>query len=450
MKNSRDLKRRFVHYIIPSIASQMVFMLYTLVDAIFVARGVNPGALAGVNISSPFVTLLFAISITLAVGTSTQVARLRGEGHPEQASSIFSMNFAVATFLSIIITLLSLGFTGSIASVLGATPATRGYVIEYVRTIAPFSVFFIYSYLFEILIAADGFPAKATKIVTLGVIANFALDYVCIFLLHWGVFGAALATGISQLLVTVVYLFHFLGPKGTIKFRRFAWSWRTVTGSLYRGMPSGVMEVSPGLITFILVHFIEYNLGERGLVSFSAMAYMAGILIILSVGVAQGAQPLVSFHNGKGDRDAIRRLLKYQLVTGISLELILYVVVCLFSTTYATIFLKGGAPELIGYTAKMMRYYLLFAVIDGFTVVISITMTGLEKPFPGIVLSGLRATVFLLTGCVITTIIGGNAIWFAMIIADILSAACAAWVMKKEFGRRTPSPLSPGETDSEI
>lgn len=434
MESSRGLKKQFIHYIIPSIASQMVFTLYTLVDAIFVARGVNAQALAGVNISSPFVTLLFAISITLAVGTSTQVSRLRGEGHPEQASSIFSLNFAVATALSAIITIGALAFTGPIADVLGATPDTRIYVIHYVRAIAPFSVFFIYSYLFEILIAADGFPAKATKIVTLGVIANFALDYFCIFVLHWGVTGAALATGVSQLLVTVVYLFHFLGPSGTIKFRRFSWSWKSIGGSLYRGLPSGVMEVSPGLITFILVHFVRYNLGEKGLVTFSAMAYMAGILIILSVGVAQGAQPLVSFQNGRGDRSAIRRLLKYQLITGISLELIVYVLVCIFSRNYATVFLKDGAADLIGYTAHMMRFYLLFAVIDGFTVVISITMTGLEKPFPGIVLSGLRATVFLLIGCAITTWIGGDAIWFAMIIADMQAAVCAAWVMKKEFG----------------
>ena len=439
MENSRDLKKQFVHYIIPSIASQMVFMLYTLVDAIFVARGVNAQALAAVNISSPFVTLLFAISITLAVGTSTQVSRLRGEGHPEQASSIFSLNFVVATGLSIIITIGALAFTSPIADILGATPDTRVYVIHYVQGIAPFSVFFIYSYLFEILIAADGFPAKATKIVTLGVIANFALDYICIFVLHWSVFGAALATGASQLLVTVVYLFHFLGPEGSIKFRRFSWSWKSVGGSLYRGLPSGVMEVSPGLITFILVHFVRYNLGEKGLVTFSAMAYMAGLLIVLSVGVAQGAQPLVSFQNGRGDRDAIRRLLKYQLITGISLELILYVLVCIFSRTYATVFLKDGAADLIGYTAHMMRYYLLFAVIDGFTVVISITMTGLEKPLPGIVLSGLRATVFLLIGCSITTLIGGNAIWFAMVIADLQSAICAAWVMKKEFGGKKVS-----------
>ncbi|MGN0673752.1 MAG: MATE family efflux transporter [Anaerovoracaceae bacterium] len=433
MQEGKSLKQQFVHYIIPSIAAQVVFTLYTMVDAIFVARGVSAKALAGVNISAPFVTALFAISITMAVGTSTQVGRLRGEGNAEKASGIFTMNFAVATIFSLVITILAFAFAGPFADALGATVNTRDYVIDYVRTIAPFAVFFIYSYLFEILLATDGFPAKATKIVTVGVVANFILDYIFIFIFHWGVFGAAFATGLSQLLVMMIYLMHFLGPKGSIKFRRFEFNIKEVAGSIYRGLPSGVMEVSPGVITFILVHFVKYNLGEDGLVSFSAMAYMAGIMIILAVGVAQGAQPLISYYNGKRDDAAIRTLLKYQLVTGISLELIMYVLICLLSSVYAGIFLSADAGYLIDYTAGMMKYYLIFAVIDGFTVIVSITMTGLEKPLPGIILSGLRCTVFLLIGCVITTLIGGDAIWFAMLIAELQTTVGGLIVLKKEF-----------------
>ena len=439
---NKNLKRKFINYIVPSIASQLVFTLYTMVDAIFVARGVGANALAGVNIAAPFVTMLFSISIITAVGTSTQVSRLKGEGQSEKASGLFSMNFAVATVLSLIITVVTLLFAVPLAGLLGATVHTEVFVVKYLRTLAPFSVFFIYSYIFEILLAADGFPSKATKIVTIGVIANFVLDYVMIFIFHWGVFGAAFATGISQLMVTVAYFFHFLGPKGTIKFHRFSLNMREVAGSVYRGLPSGVMEISPGIITFILVHFIRYNLGEKGLVSFSAMAYMAGVMIIMAVGVAQGAQPLVSYQNGKGDRKSIEKLLKYQLAAGLSLEVILYILVCIFARNYAEIFLSGDAQPLVDYTARMMRFYLIFALLDGFVVIVAITMTGLEKPLPGIVLSGLRCTVFLLAGCLITTAIGGNAIWLAMTIADGLTVIGSYYVANKEFGKRDEQKLN--------
>lgn len=433
MLNSGNLKKEFIKYIVPSIASQFVFALYVVVDAIFVARGVSAKALAGVNVSAPYVTLLFAISIMTAVGTSTQVQRLKGEGNPEKASGLFSMNFTSAAVIAIAITIFTLLFTGPIANLLGATENTREYVIIYIRTIAPFALFFILSYIFEILIAADGFPVKATRTVIIGVVVNFILDYAFIFMLRWGVFGAALATGIAQLAVTIVYLFHFLGPEGSIKFRPFKFSFKELIGSFYRGTPSGIMEISPGIITFILVHYVELNLGEDGLVAFSSMAYIAGLMIILAVGVAQGAQPLISYYNGAKDENAIRTLLKYQIVYALGLELLMYLAIILCSSQVATIFLGGDADYLIAYTAGWMKYYLFFAVVDGFTVVISITMTGLEKPIPGIMLSGLRCTIFLLVGCVITTAIGGNAIWFAMLIAECQTIIGSLWVMKKRF-----------------
>lgn len=433
MLESSNLKKDFVKYIVPSIASQFVFALYVVVDAIFVARGVSAKALAGVNISAPYVTMLFALSIMTAVGTSTKVQRLKGEGHPEEASGLFSMNFASATVIALVITAVTLLFTGQIAVILGATENTMVYVVTYVRTVAPFAVFFVLSYIFEILIAADGFPAKATRTVIIGVVVNFVLDYLFIFILRWGVFGAALATGIAQLAVTIVYLFHFLGPEGSIKFRHFRFDIRELIASFYRGTPSGIMEISPGIITFILVHYVELNLGEDGLVAFSAMAYLAGLMIILAVGVAQGAQPLISYYNGAGDEEAIRKLLKYQLAAALGLELIMYLAIVLLSSEVAGIFLEGDADYLIAYTAGWLKYYLFFAVVDGFTVVISITMTGLEKPVPGIMLSGLRCTVFLMIGCIVTTAIGGDAIWFAMLIAEVQTVAGSAWVMKKRF-----------------
>lgn len=431
INESISLKRNLVKYIIPSIVSQVVFTLYSMVDAIFVARGVGSSALAAVNVSVPFITFLFAISITTAVGTSTQVARLQGQGNNEKSSEIFSMNFFFCFLVSVAVTILAFIFASQLADLLGATPNTKGYVVTYLRTLAPFSIFFIISYLFEILIATDGFPARATQIVTLGVVANFILDYLMIFVLDWGVFGAAFATGLAQLIVTIFYLFHFLGPKGHIKFRKFDFSFWQVMQSFYRGLPSGVMEISPGIITFVLVHFVTMNLGEEGLVSFSAMAYMAGIMIIMAVGVAQGVQPLISFFNGKRDYKSIKELYRYSLIIGLALEFIIYVAVCLLSKQFASLFLDADASYLIDYTAHMLKYYLLFALVDGFVVITSISLTALERPLPGIVFAGLRCTVFLVIGCLIMTAIGGNAIWFAMLAAEAQTTIAYLIVLKR-------------------
>ena len=123
----KSLKSDFLRFIIPSIIAQWVFSLYTMVDGIFVARGVSEVALTAVNISMPFTTGLFSISILFAVGNSTIVAILLGQGEKERANEVFTQNVVLLCTLSVLITILVIVFLEPIASFLGATD----YILSY-------------------------------------------------------------------------------------------------------------------------------------------------------------------------------------------------------------------------------------------------------------------------------------------------------------------------------
>ncbi len=205
----KTLKSNFLRFIIPSILAQWVFTLYTIVDGIFVAKGVSEIALTAVNISMPFTTALFSISILFAVGNSTIVAIFLGGKREKEASEAFTQNLFFLGIFSIVISVLIMMNLETVANFLGATDATRKYVCEYVGTIAPFAVAFVFSYSFEMLIKTDGFPKKAMLIVVSGALMNCFLDYVFVILFKWGVFGAAFATGLSQAMVCVFYILHF-------------------------------------------------------------------------------------------------------------------------------------------------------------------------------------------------------------------------------------------------
>lgn len=209
----KSLKGDFLRFIIPSIIAQWVFTLYTMIDGIFVAKGVSEAALTAVNISFPFVAGLFSVSILFAVGTSTVVAILLGEKNVKRANEVFTQNIVMLIVLSIVITVVVFLNLERFSLFLGATESTLPYVKEYIGTIAPFAVCFILSYSFETLIKTDGYPKYATIIVTIGAVANCILDYVMVMRFHWGVFGAAFATGLSQGIVIIFYLKHFLGKK---------------------------------------------------------------------------------------------------------------------------------------------------------------------------------------------------------------------------------------------
>ena len=157
----KSLKSDFLRFIIPSIIAQWVFSLYTMVDGIFVARGVSEVALTAVNISMPFTTGLFSVSILFAVGNSTIVAIFLGQGEKQKANEIFTQNVVLLCILSVLITILVMIFLDPFARFLGATDRILPYARTYIGTIAPFSVVYILSYSFETLIKTDGYPKLA-------------------------------------------------------------------------------------------------------------------------------------------------------------------------------------------------------------------------------------------------------------------------------------------------
>ena len=132
----KSLKSDFLRFIIPSIIAQWVFSLYTMVDGIFVARGVSEVALTAVNISMPFTTGLFSISILFAVGNSTIVAILLGQGEKERANEVFTQNVVLLCTLSVLITILVIVFLEPFARFLGATDNILSYAKTYIGTVS--------------------------------------------------------------------------------------------------------------------------------------------------------------------------------------------------------------------------------------------------------------------------------------------------------------------------
>jgi Na+-driven multidrug efflux pump len=427
----KSLKRDFFKFILPAVASQWVFALYTMVDGMFVARGVSETALAAVNISSPFVTGMFALSLTFAVGTSTIVALMFGQNKIREAREVFSQNMTVLTIVSLLITAAVLAGLKGFAGFLGATEVTMPYVKEYISTIAPFAVCFILSYSFEILISTDGYPALATIIVSLGVVLNCILDYLLVMVWHKGVSGAAFATGISQTVVIVFYLKHFLGKKGTIKFCRHPFRPGLIARELKNGFPSGITELSAGIITFVFNQAIIRFLNEDAIVSYSIIAYVNAIVVMSMVGVAQGCQPLISYYYGKGEREKCRRLLKYELCTVAAASVFAVGVCYLLADKIVGIFISPELEELSAYSAGVFRIFILSFLLAGYNVVAAGFFTAIEKSGTAVVISLGRGLVMLVVSmAVLTTLFGGKGIWWAAALSEALCLVVSIRLLK--------------------
>ena len=412
---SLSLVKKFFRYILPSIVAMWVYSIYTMVDGMFVARGVGPEALGAVNIAMPYVNGVFAASILFGTGASTAVAILLGKGKSEEGSRIFSMNTAVLTAVSLILTAVTLIFLDPIARFLGATDGNIGYVKQYLSVISSFNVFFIISYSFEVMVKTDGFPKLSPIGVCTSAVTNIGLDWLFVMVFHWGVTGAAVATGLAQVFSTLIFALHFLRRRGTLRFCRFPLRLSLYKRIVSLGFSDCITECSVGVITFLFNHMILREIGEQGIVSYTVIAYVNTLVLMTMAGISQGTQPLVSFYHGRGEERTCRKLLRMALCS---------VAVCSAASfllgqtaggyAVAAFIDRTAEPELFAYTVWAFKLFAFAFLVSGFNVVFAGFFAASEKPGFALAVSLGRGMVLIaLMLAAMTALFGEAGLWLS-------------------------------------
>lgn len=429
------LKTSFWRFIWPSVAAQWIFALYTMVDGMFVARGVSEVALSAVNIASPFVNFLFSVSILFAVGTSTIVAIYLGKGEKQKADEVYTQGLASLLVISAIITAGVFVNLETAAIFLGATEVTMEYVKHYILSILPFAWCFIISYSFEILVKTDGYPKFATAAVTGGAVLNCILDYLFVMVFRWGVAGAGAATGLSQCALVFLYISHFLSPKATIRFRKFKWDPARLVRAVKIGLPSCLTEFSAGITVFLFNHTILKYLGNDGIISYTVIGYVNTIVVMSIAGIAQGTQPMISFYYGKGDGGKYRTLLKYGLTASAGLGAAAFIGSWAGADLLVSMFISRELAELKDYTIAVFRVFSLSFLIAGINIQMGGFFTAVERPMPALVISVGRGFVTLALALKICgTLFGGPGIWWVPALSELL---CLCLTLAFAFRYRT-------------
>lgn len=444
MQKKQSLLKQFFHFSAATVASLMVFSLYSIVDGLFVARGVGEYAMTAVNLSVPFVNLLFSIAVIFAVGTSTIIAYLLGQKNAQSANKLFSQNLVTLVVIGVTISVLVLAFTEPLARLLGAEEVTLEYTIHYLQGLAPFAVCFMISYNLEVLVKTDGRPRLALVTVCVGCVTNCVLDYLAIF--HWGlgIWGAAAATGASQLLTCIIYLTHFLGKHTTFHPVRFRMDWKIYRRLLPIGISDGLTELCNGLMIFLFNHTILRCIGTDGLVAYTIIAYANTLVINITMGVSQGSQPLISFQNGRGDGAAIGNLLRYGLRTMCGIAAVCFTVLFLAAPKLVAVYLPEAGAEMLTFATDAFRRYSLCYLPVGFNIYIAGFLTAMERPLPAVSISTGRGLI--LQGSILlllAAVLGGGSIWFAPVISEVLCLGLSVFFLLRL--RRTHPVFAKGK-----
>ncbi len=438
-----SLHRQFMHFAVPSVVAQLVYSLYTVVDAAFVARGVSDTALTAVNLAFPLMQVLFSISLLFAAGCSALTAVNLGAGNRKRASAVFTQTVVMQLLLAAGMIAVLFPLRAQIALFLGAPDAqTQALVVDYITWIIPFIPAFLLSYTFEILMKADGFPRKASMIVLLSVIGNIGMDYLFVIVLRRGIAGAALATSLVQCCVIAVYLFHFVVQrKGSLRFCRHHPDW-SLPGKVFRnGFSAGLTELSAGFVTFVMNHAIVYLLDDNALISFAVASYINTLAVMSITGGAQGSQPLISYEYGKKNLPDCRLLLHSLLRLSAcvaALALLLFEAGAPVLVHFYISAANGSAgTELIASSVHVLRIYILSLAFAWINIAASGYFSAILRPGKALFLSVLRGYLaFIAALPLLVLLLGGDGIWFAPLAAEAVTTVFSIGLLRAD--RKAP------------
>ena len=430
-----NLVKKFFKFTIPSIVSMWIFSLYSMVDGIFVSWGVGEHALTAVNLSLPFVSLIFTLGILLATGTSTIRSIALGQGDVEKARNYFNQNLFVVIVTTVILSVIVLLNLDWVAHFLGSAPENHHLVKEYVGVIAAFSVFFTVSYNLEVQVKADGAPHVSIIGVTSCGLMNVLLDYIFVMHFHWGVWGAALATGLSQATSTLGFVVYFLTHRYPLRFGRFKpdfWAYRRI---IPLGTADGLSELSNGFVMFLFNHIIQRVIGLDALVSYTIIGYVNTLVINCMIGIAHGIQPLSSFHLGAGERHMCHKFLAFGVRTAAVFAVIFFAGCQLLAAPIVGMFLEHDSA-LFASSVSALRLYSFAFLLVGFNVVVSGFFTAMEHPFPSLTISFGRGLV-LIAGCllVLSSLFGATGIWLSPLASEAICLVSTVFFLVRYFRR---------------
>lgn len=430
----KSLIKNYLKYLIPTITTMTLFSTYTMVDGIFVGRGVGSEGLAAVNISMPFVTLAFAFAILISIGSLNLIAHEKGRQNKEGADEFFSLGVATSVIFALGLSLVGFIFINPLVRFLGAEGHMVEMVKEYLSILIFFLPFYLTSYVFEIMVKADGRPSITTVLMLMSALTNVVLDYIFIFKFHWGLWGAAVATGLAQTIPTIGYLIYFLSPKSYLKFRKFRVKAFMFKEIFFYGFPASLSELSTGFCILVFNLAIGRLYGEVGLAAFSVIAYVMTFVVNTMLAINQSSQPLLGFYYGAEEYDNIPIIRKYMLRSVAILSIIMVGAIELWPEFFINVFLTDVSPDFMFFAEKSLRIFAISFLILGFNITNGGYLTAVGKPRFDFIITLLRGYVFVtLFAYFVANFMAKEAIWYVLIASDFLTMVISIFLIREEL-----------------
>ena len=445
MDNNKDflgtqpIGRLLLKLALPTVAAQLINMLYNIVDRMYIGHIKDVGALAltGVGVCMPLIMIISAFAALVGNGGAPRASIYMGKKDTDTAQKILGNCFSLQIILSIILTIILLIGNKTFLLAFGASENTISYAVNYMNIYAIGTIFVQLTLGMNAFITAQGFAKTGMLSVLIGAVANIVLDPVFIFGMNMGVRGAALATIISQTL-SCIWVLSFLFRKKTflkIKPENLRLHAKIILPCVALGSSLFIMQASESIIS---VCFNSSLLKYGGDIAVGAMTILTSVMQFAMLplqGLGQGAQPIMSYNYGAKNNDRVRKTFRLLLKVSFGYSIVLWAIVMLLPQMFAMMFTSDNA--LLSFTSQALRIYMASMFMFGIQIACQMAFNALGKAKDSIIVAVMRKFILLIPLIYIMPAIfkanQTNAVYMAEPVADFIAVCFTSILFAFEF-----------------
>lgn len=437
---TQPVGKLLVKLAVPTVISQIVNMLYNIIDRVYIGHipGDGSWALTGMGICMPIILIISAFAALVASGGAPRASICMGKGDNESAEKILGGCFAMQIIISAILTVVLLIWDKPLLLAFGASENTIDFAVEYMNIYAIGTVFVQLTLGMNAFITAQGFANIGMITVSIGAVANIILDPIFIFGFGMGVKGAAVATVISQALSCAWTIAFLTGKKTFLRLKKsnFFGAPKLVLPCVALGLSAFIMQASESVIS---VCFNSSLLKYGGDVAVGAMTILTSVMQFAMLplqGIAQGAQPITSYNYGAGNAKRVKKTFRLLLVVCLCYSFLLWGCVMLFPRIFAGMFTTDAS--LTEFTVHAMRVYFAVMFIFGIQVACQMTFVSIGNAVCSIIVAIMRKFVLLIPLIyILPNFISDKttAVYTAEPVADIIAVTFTAILFAIQFNK---------------
>lgn len=425
----KSLLKDFSKYVSLNILGMIGVSFYILGDTYFIAKALGANGIAALNFAIPAFSIVHGIGLMIGIGGATRFSILKSQHKNEQAESVFSGSLKLGSMIGLMLILVGLFGSRTLSSVLGANADTLPLTQAYMATILSFAVFFILNNTMLAFVRNDNNPRLAMTAMLVGSFSNVILDYVFLFPLGMGMFGAAFATSLSPIISLGVLSTHFAAKRRKPAFLKHKMTRPAVLDILTLGSATFITEVSSAVVltTFnLLILGLE---GNRGVAAYGIVANLAFVAVAIFTGLGQGVQPLISKYYGMKKWELVKKVKRYALLTAMSIALLIYVGTFAYADTLISLFNNENDLAIVQLADKGIKIYFLGFFFVGINIVTAMFLSATEKARAAFIISILRGLVVIVPlAIVFSNMWQMTGIWSAFVLSELIVSGFALYV----------------------